>query len=182
MSLAPTDEVLDILGREAWVRERAEQLANHHGAHVYFVVAPLACRVKVGSAIDPLARLKVLQTGCPEPLHLAGLTPSAGLAGEYRLRRELSDSRDVGEWFHLDDAVIAAIRWSWVELSRHGLTLGQLQEHLAIVAENEDRVRAAAKRERDEVERLRPFFTSPSTTRDQALARWERAQAKGKRP
>lgn len=58
----------------------------------------LGTPIKVGIAIDPLERMRGLQTACPWRLHLLYVIPGAREM-ERALHMRLSGSRMEGEWF-----------------------------------------------------------------------------------
>lgn len=69
--------------------------------YVYFVEAVGLNRVKIGSTkTDPFIRLSQLQVGCPVRLRLL-TAQSGGRNLERWLHDGFSQSRIVGEWFHL---------------------------------------------------------------------------------
>lgn len=75
---------------------------------VYLIAADISGLIKIGSAVDPQARLRTLQTGSPEPLRLIDTRPG-GEAHERELHRRFSHLRAHGEWFHPDADLIALI-------------------------------------------------------------------------
>lgn len=54
--------------------------------------------VKIGTSVQPLARLKSLQTGCPNKIAILALVPG-GHAFERTLHRRYARERVSGEWF-----------------------------------------------------------------------------------
>lgn len=75
---------------------------------VYFVMAARSGLIKIGSAVDPDARIRTLQTGSPEPLILVGVT-LGGEAKERNLHRRFAADRSHGEWFHPSEELLAHI-------------------------------------------------------------------------
>jgi hypothetical protein len=79
------------------------------GGFVYFLQAGEAGPIKIGWALDPLARLNELQVGCPEPLRLLmTLTDEGGL--EAQLHRRFARLRLRGEWFRAEQE-LACLLW-----------------------------------------------------------------------
>jgi hypothetical protein len=79
-----------------------------HG-FVYFIQADDGGPIKIGWALDPIARLKELQVGCPEPLSLLmTLADEGGL--ETQLHRRFATLRLRGEWFRAEQE-LAALLW-----------------------------------------------------------------------
>jgi hypothetical protein len=56
--------------------------------------------VKIGCSLEPAARMKELQTGCPHKVVLEATTPG-GHEREKELHRFFADDRVQGEWFRL---------------------------------------------------------------------------------
>lgn len=67
---------------------------------VYFIVTEDETLVKVGSALDPVKRLKQIQTSCPDRLRLYGVAVG-GFRGEQALHALFHAYRVRGEWFRL---------------------------------------------------------------------------------
>lgn len=65
---------------------------------VYFVECETTRRIKIGSAINPPARLKGLQCGSPTKLRILTAEPYS-LTGELELHRMFGKARLHGEWF-----------------------------------------------------------------------------------
>lgn len=65
---------------------------------VYFVECTRTRRIKIGSAINPPARLKGLQCGSPTELRIITAEPYA-ITGELELHRMFGKARLHGEWF-----------------------------------------------------------------------------------
>lgn len=77
---------------------------------VYFVTCREVNAVKIGSSIEPHARLGEIQWGCPLLLKLEAILPG-GCEEEFRLHRWFEDDRIRGEWFALTlmiESIIAA--------------------------------------------------------------------------
>lgn len=69
-------------------------------------------RVKIGTALNPLARLRNLQTGSSTRLRLVAIMPG-GRAGERALHDIWPERRLSGEWFDDQDRTISrVILWS----------------------------------------------------------------------
>ena len=76
---------------------------------VYFIQAGDDGPIKIGSAVDPIARLKELQVGNPQPLHiLMTLADDEGL--ERQLHQRFAPLRLHGEWFRPEQE-LAALAW-----------------------------------------------------------------------
>ncbi len=68
----------------------------------------MADRVKIGTAADPLARMRQLQTASSHPLSLIG-TIRGGRAVERAIHTRYAAFRCSGEWFHLSTFLRNAI-------------------------------------------------------------------------
>lgn len=85
--------------------ERALRLTEVDGrsasdrGDVYFIACG-ASQVKIGTAVDPVARMATLQIGSPLPLRLIG-SISGGGALEKRLHRRFVEYRVRGEWYEV---------------------------------------------------------------------------------
>ena len=78
---------------------------------IYFIAARELGRVKIGYTDKcPKRRLKALQIGCPTELELEA-TAEGGQVFEQKVHRIFSKFRLHGEWFQLDPAIEAAIRF-----------------------------------------------------------------------
>lgn len=73
---------------------------------VYFIGTGMenGCMIKVGYSMYPEARLKTLQTGHPEKLHLLATTPG-GRFLEEKYHRRWRVRRAAGEWFYMGDCI-----------------------------------------------------------------------------
>lgn len=94
----------------------AEALKYIRGAgwgvgYVYFVRCDVTDLVKVGWSKNPRRRLQQVQRMSPTSLRIVGMA-KAMIEAERRLHAALAPHRDHGEWFRLDDALLA-----------HGLSL-----------------------------------------------------------
>lgn len=69
---------------------------------VYFIRA--GDRVKIGTAAEPLRRLREIQVGNPEVLELLHTMPGKH-ADERRLHKRFASHRLAGEWFHYADEI-----------------------------------------------------------------------------
>jgi hypothetical protein len=76
---------------------------------VYFVTCREMNSVKIGSSLEPNARLKEIQTGCPFPLKLEAVLPG-GHEEEHDYHRRFADERLQGEWFKLTDMIELVIK------------------------------------------------------------------------
>lgn len=89
--------------------------------YVYFVYSPATNSVKIGSTINPVQRLKGLQTGCGDtliPLHY--LAAEDAYKTEHEFHRVCKPFHRQGEWFHLTGvlhALIMELKGSEVDLS-----------------------------------------------------------------
>lgn len=72
---------------------------------VYFILAANSGLIKIGSAVDPASRLRVLQTGSPEPLRLIRTIPG-GAELERQLHRDFAADRVHGEWFRPSEVLL----------------------------------------------------------------------------
>lgn len=75
---------------------------------VYFVIGVEMGLVKIGSANDPLGRLRDLQCGSPDRLVLAATAPG-GPRGEAGYHLEFHADHVRGEWFHLSPRIVDEI-------------------------------------------------------------------------
>jgi hypothetical protein len=78
---------------------------------VYFVTCREANAVKIGSSLEPHARLPEIQWGCPLPLTLEAVRPGGNSEQEFELHRRFADDRIRGEWFRITpmiEAIMAA--------------------------------------------------------------------------
>lgn len=76
---------------------------------VYFVTCRETGTVKIGSSLEPRARMKEIQTGHPYALALEATVPG-GTEEEFNYHRHFADDRLKGEWFKLTDAIELIIR------------------------------------------------------------------------
>ena len=77
---------------------------------VYFITCREVNAVKIGSSLEPAARLPEIQFGCPLELKLEAILPG-GHEEEFAFHRRFSELRLRGEWFTINemiDAIIAA--------------------------------------------------------------------------
>ncbi len=75
--------------------------------YVYFVRA--GEHVKIGRAVDVAQRVRELQVGHPHPLALVVSVP-AHAALELAIHRRFQHLRTQGEWFRIDDDLVAFIQ------------------------------------------------------------------------
>jgi Meiotically up-regulated gene 113 len=85
----------------------ATRSQSKQGSVVYFIEG--AGLVKIGIAVDLVARVQKLQAMSPVPLTVLGCV-SGDRRREWHIHVALSDHRSHGEWFHLTDDVKAAVR------------------------------------------------------------------------
>ena len=76
---------------------------------IYFIQFGTDGPIKIGTAVDPIVRLRTLQTGTPEPLTLLAVVPG-GRTREAEVHRALAHHRRSGEWFEPDDEVFEFVR------------------------------------------------------------------------
>lgn len=76
---------------------------------VYFITCRHTGTVKIGSSVEPRARLKELQTAHPFELKVEAVLPG-GCAEERDMHRRFADERLKGEWFKLTDMLELIIR------------------------------------------------------------------------
>jgi len=84
----------------------APLITGSDGKVCYIVLNPKTASVKIGSSSDPLKRLKQLQTGSSEKLHLLGFWAfvTGGATLEAELHSVLSRHRiGSSEWFEISD-------------------------------------------------------------------------------
>lgn len=77
-------------------------------ARVYFIAAKVG-PIKIGMAIDPVRRLKSLQTSHPEPLSILA-TSSGGPEREREYHKQFAGHRLHGEWFERCPEIDAEIK------------------------------------------------------------------------
>jgi hypothetical protein len=75
---------------------------------VYFVTCREANAVKIGSSLEPHARLHEIQRGCPLELRLEAVLPG-GHEEEFALHARFADIRLHGEWFTINEMIEAII-------------------------------------------------------------------------
>ena len=75
---------------------------------VYFIANSRSGAIKIGHSINPVARLKGLQTASPDILTILGHAPGT-VADEHRLHLSLQRHRLQGEWFKPHREVEAAM-------------------------------------------------------------------------
>jgi hypothetical protein len=75
---------------------------------VYFVTCREANAVKIGSSLEPHARLSEIQWGCPLLLKLEAVLPG-GYEEEFAFHARFSDVRLRGEWFTINEMIEAII-------------------------------------------------------------------------
>lgn len=75
---------------------------------VYFIRDDVHGRIKIGTSLNPLGRLRELQTGNGVRLRLMSISPG-GRSAEQSYHKTFSDRRLVGEWFDDSDRWISRI-------------------------------------------------------------------------
>lgn len=75
---------------------------------VYVIRDDVNKRIKIGTALNPLTRLRNLQTGSSTPLRLMAMFPG-GRQGEREFQKIWPDRRLAGEWFDDSDRAISKI-------------------------------------------------------------------------
>ena len=75
---------------------------------VYFVTCREANAVKIGSSLEPRARLGEIQWGCPLELKLEAVLPG-NQEEEFAFHVRFSDLRLRGEWFTINEMIEAII-------------------------------------------------------------------------
>jgi hypothetical protein len=75
---------------------------------VYFITCREANAVKIGSSLEPHARLREVQWGCPLELKLEAVLPGSS-AQEFQFHRRFADDRIRGEWFTITDMIEAVM-------------------------------------------------------------------------
>lgn len=75
--------------------------------HAVYVVDDGIGHVKIGMAVDPISRVKMLQNGHPKTLKLCFATETEGRNIESAVHRKLRDKHVGGEWFScsVDEAI-----------------------------------------------------------------------------
>lgn len=79
-------------------------------AHTYFIRAERSGLIKIGCASDPVARLRGLATGSPEPLRLLAIWRDGGREAERQMHELFASFRSHGEWFYPSEELYAAIK------------------------------------------------------------------------
>jgi hypothetical protein len=87
---------------------------------VYFVRDDANGRIKISTALNPLARLRDLQTGSSVPLRLLGMYPG-GREAEQSAHQTWASRRLAGEWFDDRDREISRILLWVVRTSSTGI-------------------------------------------------------------
>jgi len=84
--------------------------------YVYFIQGLCGGAIKIGFSVDPVKRLRALQTGYPDTLTILFMVPG-NESTERQVHKEFEASRLKGEWFRPDEHVIQKIK-EW----KHGLS------------------------------------------------------------
>jgi hypothetical protein len=77
--------------------------------YVYFIQGVCGGAIKIGRSKDPEMRLKTLQTGYPDTLHILLLIPGSAKI-ELQIHEELEQYRLNGEWFKPEKPVMDKIK------------------------------------------------------------------------
>lgn len=115
---------------------------------VYFATCREANAVKIGSSIDPYARLPEIQHGCPLLITIEAVMPGDA-SEEFRLHRWFTEERIRGEWFTITEEIERLIekhavpptterkrrnskprpvRWRWKsQQERYAITMAEMQ-------------------------------------------------------
>lgn len=93
----------------AFRRTAQPRTPRRQSSAIYFVRAGRAGHIKIGSASDVVARIKMLQTGCPDELQLLGAM-AGNAAMERRLHEQFAHLRVRGEWFEATDELLRFIQ------------------------------------------------------------------------
>ena len=89
---------------------------------IYFIQAATIRLIKIGKAVDCQNRLKDLQTGSPDKLHLLKEIYTSD-ESEHVLHNRFSWCRSHGEWFRPDEKLLAAIKDLPLSISTPNLIL-----------------------------------------------------------
>jgi hypothetical protein len=76
---------------------------------VYFITCRQTGTVKIGSSLEPLARLREIQTGHPFELKVEAVLPG-GCEEEFDFHRRFAEERLKGEWFTITDMIELIIK------------------------------------------------------------------------
>lgn len=92
---------------------RREQTEPHSQGHVYLIHMENTTFYKIGMSLDPEIRLRTLQTGNPQPLHLLNAREvqdmrSAEMSLHQRFEAQRVPNLNVREWFDLGDGARGA--------------------------------------------------------------------------
>jgi hypothetical protein len=88
---------------------------NHTTHYIYFIQSGEGGPIKIGrTRYDPIRRLKGMQTGSHETLHLRRVIPSPGEHGEKAIHALFATARIRGEWFWPTKEVLAFIERPFV--------------------------------------------------------------------
>jgi len=79
-------------------REPRKMVPPYIGYVVYFIEAPSACLIKIGTTLNVAGRLKALRGGSPVPLRFLGCIEGDS-SQEQKLHARFADYRKHGEWF-----------------------------------------------------------------------------------
>lgn len=133
---------------------------------MYFIQAEDGGPVKIGTALDPLARLRALQTAHPAKLVIREIL-EGDLLGEAALHREFAPYHLRGEWFEPSWEIAS---WAAIKVGRH---------EPERPADLDAKLRAASKRiaSRDRYElEDRQHFRKTAAERDRRIAADKRKQ------
>jgi len=95
------DKILELFGiREIGEWERSKWKEVTKGGYVYFARNGNESQIKIGWAVDPHSRLRALQTGNPNLLHLIGVISASDKSSERFFHSKFKKQRIKNEWFH----------------------------------------------------------------------------------
>jgi len=80
-----------------WEEETLVQISTE--GYVYFIQNGNEDIIKIGWSIDPLSRLKTLQTGSPHPLLIIAVQSASDRSLEHFLHKKFKKQHIKGEWF-----------------------------------------------------------------------------------
>lgn len=81
--------------------------------YVYFIESGFGGPIKIGSARNPLSRLRSLQTGNPEELHLLAMVEEEGSISEVGLQDRFRKHQISNEWFAPHSDVWELVNKHW---------------------------------------------------------------------
>jgi len=91
------------------IKPQQSKASPNIGSVVYFIEAPTAQLIKIGTSWYVPGRINTLSTSSPIPLQLLGC-----IAGTFKAERKLHERfaqlRSHGDWFHATDELLAFIK------------------------------------------------------------------------